>query len=148
MADAAWKIIEEVEAMGGMTKAVDSGWAKLKIEAAPPKSRPASTRARTSSWASTSTSWQEGRPDRHPGCGQRQGARRPDRAPAADPRQPRRRAKVQQALALDALTASRKGHGNLLDLSIKAMRLRATVGEVSATRWKKSLAATAPIRKR
>jgi methylmalonyl-CoA mutase len=34
MADAAWKIIEEVEAMGGMVKAVDSGWAKLKIEAA------------------------------------------------------------------------------------------------------------------
>ena len=34
MADAAWKIIEEVEAMGGMTQAVDSGWAKLKIEAA------------------------------------------------------------------------------------------------------------------
>jgi methylmalonyl-CoA mutase len=34
MADKAWAIIEEVEAMGGMTKAVDSGWAKLKIEAA------------------------------------------------------------------------------------------------------------------
>ena len=33
MADQAWAIIEEVEAMGGMTKAVDSGWAKLKIEA-------------------------------------------------------------------------------------------------------------------
>ena len=33
MADAAWAIIEEVEAMGGMTKAVQSGWAKLKIEA-------------------------------------------------------------------------------------------------------------------
>ena len=33
MADAAWTIIEEVEAMGGMTKAVQSGWAKLKIEA-------------------------------------------------------------------------------------------------------------------
>src|SRR5258706_13541910 len=33
MADAAWKIIEEVDAMGGMTKAVESGWAKLKIEA-------------------------------------------------------------------------------------------------------------------
>src|SRR3954469_16062837 len=28
MADAAWKIIEEVEALGGMTRAVDSGWAK------------------------------------------------------------------------------------------------------------------------
>src|SRR5688572_12129333 len=33
MADKAWEIIEEVEAMGGMTQAVDSGWAKLKIEA-------------------------------------------------------------------------------------------------------------------
>jgi hypothetical protein len=57
MADKAWAIIEEVEAMGGMTKAVDSGWAKLKIEAAPPRSRRASTPARTSSSASTSTSW-------------------------------------------------------------------------------------------
>ena len=34
MADKAWEIIEEVEAMGGMTRAVESGWAKLKIEAA------------------------------------------------------------------------------------------------------------------
>src|SRR3982750_1460353 len=33
LADAAWKIIEEIESMGGMTKAVQSGWAKLKIEA-------------------------------------------------------------------------------------------------------------------
>src|SRR4249919_3090214 len=33
MADKAWAIIEEVDAMGGMTQAVDSGWAKLKIEA-------------------------------------------------------------------------------------------------------------------
>ncbi|MEO7246633.1 MAG: methylmalonyl-CoA mutase, partial [Rubrivivax sp.] len=33
MADAAWTIIEEVDALGGMTRAVDSGWAKLKIEA-------------------------------------------------------------------------------------------------------------------
>jgi len=47
MADKAWAIIEEVDAMGGMTKAVDSGWAKLKIEAAAAENRPASTRART-----------------------------------------------------------------------------------------------------
>ncbi len=39
-------------------------------------------------------------------------------------------AKVQQAL--DALTtAAETGEGNLLDLTIQAMRLRATVGEVS-----------------
>src|ERR1700761_7312993 len=33
MAEAAWAIIEEVESLGGMTRAVQSGWAKLKIEA-------------------------------------------------------------------------------------------------------------------
>ena len=44
MADKAWAIIEEVEAMGGMTRAVDSGWAKLKIEASAARSRPASIR--------------------------------------------------------------------------------------------------------
>ncbi len=33
MADKAWEIIEEVEKIGGMTKAVQSGWAKLRIEA-------------------------------------------------------------------------------------------------------------------
>src|ERR687898_783882 len=32
MADAAWKIIEEVESLGGMTKAVASGMPKLRIE--------------------------------------------------------------------------------------------------------------------
>src|SRR6478735_2998901 len=34
LADAAWKLIEEVEALGGMTKAVESGMPKLRIEEA------------------------------------------------------------------------------------------------------------------
>jgi methylmalonyl-CoA mutase len=34
MVDKAWSIIEEVKAQGGMTKCVDSGWAKLRIESA------------------------------------------------------------------------------------------------------------------
>ena len=33
MADEATRIMEEVEALGGMTRAVESGWAKLRIEA-------------------------------------------------------------------------------------------------------------------
>ncbi|HEX7436213.1 MAG TPA: methylmalonyl-CoA mutase, partial [Caldimonas sp.] len=33
MADKAWEIIQEVDAMGGMVEAVQSGWAKLRIEA-------------------------------------------------------------------------------------------------------------------
>ena len=32
LADAAMEIIEEVEALGGMTKAIESGMAKLRIE--------------------------------------------------------------------------------------------------------------------
>src|SRR5947209_8159485 len=32
MADKAWAILEEVEGMGGMTRAVESGWAKMRIE--------------------------------------------------------------------------------------------------------------------
>jgi methylmalonyl-CoA mutase len=48
MAEKAWSIIEEVEGQGGMTRAVASGWAKLKIEAAAAeRSRRASTRAGT-----------------------------------------------------------------------------------------------------
>jgi len=34
LADAALQIIEEVEALGGMTKAIESGMAKLRIEEA------------------------------------------------------------------------------------------------------------------
>jgi methylmalonyl-CoA mutase N-terminal domain/subunit len=34
LAEEAWKLIQEVEALGGMTKAVESGMPKLKIEEA------------------------------------------------------------------------------------------------------------------
>ena len=43
-------------------------------------------------------------------------------------------------------SAAENGEGNLLDLSIKAIRLRATVGEVSDA-LEKFTGATAPIRK-
>ena len=32
MVDKAWALIEEIESMGGMVKAVESGWAKMKVE--------------------------------------------------------------------------------------------------------------------
>jgi methylmalonyl-CoA mutase len=129
MADKAWAIIEEVEAMGGMTKAVDSGWAKLKIEAAA-----AEKQARIDSGkdvivgvnkyklakedpidilAIDNVKVRDGQIDR-----------------LKKIRASRDTAKVQAAL--DALTASAEsGQGNLLELSIQAIRLRATVGEVS-----------------
>jgi methylmalonyl-CoA mutase len=47
MADKAWALIEEIEAMGGMTKAVESGWAKMKVEECAADKQAASTPART-----------------------------------------------------------------------------------------------------
>jgi methylmalonyl-CoA mutase len=129
MADKAWAIIEEVEAMGGMTKAVDSGWAKLKIEAAA-----AEKQARIDSGKDVIV-----------GVNKYKLAKEDpidilaiDNVKVRDGqierlkkiRATRDSAKVQAAL--DALTASAEsGQGNLLDLSIQAIRLRATVGEVS-----------------
>jgi methylmalonyl-CoA mutase len=129
MAEAAWKIIEEVDAMGGMTKAVDSGWAKLKIEASA-----AAKQARIDSGADVIVGVNKYKPskvdefdilevDNH-------AVRDTQIARLQAVRAKRDAAQVQAAL--DALTAcAERGDGNLLDLSIKAIRLRATVGEVS-----------------
>ncbi len=129
MADAAWKIIEEVDAMGGMTKAVDSGWAKLKIEAAA-----AQKQARIDSGKDVIVGVNKYRLDKEDPIEilevDNHKVRDQQIARLADIRA-RRDAKAVQA-ALDALTAAAdSGLGNLLDLSIKAIRLRATVGEVS-----------------
>lgn len=129
MADAAWTIIEEVEAMGGMTKAVDSGWAKLKIEAAA-----ADKQARIDSgqdvivgvnkYKLKSEDVVEARDIDNVAVRESQVAR------LKEIRSKRDVALVDAALA--AITfAAESGTGNLLDLSIQAVRLRATVGEVS-----------------
>lgn len=129
MADAAWTIIEEVEAMGGMTKAVDSGWAKLKIEAAA-----ADKQARIDSGRDVIVGvnkYKLKEEDTHDilqidNVKVRDG----QVAKLKAVREKRDSAAVQQAL--EALTAAAEsGGGNLLDLSIQAVRLRATVGEIS-----------------
>ncbi|WP_422015404.1 methylmalonyl-CoA mutase [Roseateles sp.] len=129
MADKAWEIIEEVNAQGGMIKAVDSGWAKLKIEASA-----AEKQARIDSGQDVIVGVNKYRLDKEDAIDildvdnvkVRDGQiERLNRIKAT-----RDTAAVQAALA--ALTqAAETGEGNLLDLSIKAMRLRATVGEVS-----------------
>ncbi|HKW82219.1 MAG TPA: methylmalonyl-CoA mutase, partial [Burkholderiaceae bacterium] len=129
MADAAWKIIEEVDAMGGMVKAVASGWAKLKIEASA-----AEKQARIDSGRDVIVGVNKYRPakedpieilaiDNH-------AVRENQLARLKTLRATRDGAHVQAAL--EALTAcAESGQGNLLDLSIQAIRARATVGEVS-----------------
>ena len=129
MADAAWAIIEEVEAMGGMVKAVDSGWAKLKIEAAA-----ADKQARIDSGQDVIVGVNKYKLKTEDVIE----ARDIDNVAVRDSQIARLnaiRSKRDVALvnaALSAITsAAESNSGNLLDLSIQAIRLRATVGEVS-----------------
>jgi len=128
MADAAWKIIEEVDAMGGMVKAVDSGWAKLKIEAAA-----AEKQARIDSGQDVIVGVNKYKLKTEDAIEARDidnvAVREGQIARLKLVRAGRDQAAVQAAL--DALTFAAGHEGNLLELSIAAMRLRATVGEVS-----------------
>jgi methylmalonyl-CoA mutase len=129
MADKAWALIEEVEAMGGMTKAVDSGWAKLKIEASA-----AEKQARIDSGKDVIVGVNKYKLEKEDPVEFRDidnhAVRESQIERLKQIRATRDAAKVQAAL--DALTeCAKSGQGNLLDLSIQAIRLRATVGEVS-----------------
>jgi methylmalonyl-CoA mutase len=129
MADRAWAIIEEVESVGGMTRAVQSGWAKLRIEACA-----AEKQARIDRGEDVIVGVNKYKLDEEPPIP----IREIDNS-AVRETQLRRLAEVKSrrdpaavAATLAALTeAARSGNGNLLDLSIKASRARATVGEIS-----------------
>jgi methylmalonyl-CoA mutase len=129
MADTAWALIEEIEEMGGMTKAVESGWAKMKVEECA-----AEKQARIDSGKDVIVGVNKYKLakedpieildiDNH-------AVREAQVARINSIRASRDQAAVDAALS--ALTSCAKtGEGNLLDLAINAIRLRATVGEVS-----------------
>ena len=130
VADKAWEIIEEIEALGGMRSAVESGWAKLRIEAAATEKQARIDSGKDvvvgvnkyQSGASEAVQTRE-IDNRAVLAGQVEGLARLRRS--------RDSAAVDAALA--ALThAARDETANLLELSIQACRVRATVGEISA----------------
>ncbi len=129
MADQAWKIIEEVQTMGGMTKAVGSGWAKLKIEAAA-----ADKQARIDSGQDVIVGVNKYKLATE----EMVEAREIDNISVRESQIKRlKNIKSQRDShavlgALEALTlAAQQNTGNLLALTVNAIRLRATVGEVS-----------------
>jgi methylmalonyl-CoA mutase len=129
MSEAAWAIIEEVERMGGMTRAVESGWAKLQIEKCA-----AEKQARIDTGQDVIVGMNKYRlADEAPMDARvvdNHAVREAQVARLGQVRATRDAAAVTAALA--ALTAAaRDGGGNLLDLAIKATRLRATGGEIS-----------------
>ena len=129
MADKAWAIIEEIEGVGGMTKAVQSGWAKLKVEACA-----AEKQARIDRGEDVIVGVNKYQLDEQAPVQTREidnTAVRESQLKRLESVKTKRDPKA-VAAALAALTdAARSGQGNLLGLAIDAVRARATVGEVS-----------------
>jgi len=129
MADKAWEIIQEVDAMGGMTKAVESGWAKLKIEASA-----AEKQAKIDSGSDVIVGVNKYKLEKEDLVDvlmiDNDRVREGQVALLKEIKAKRNTQKVEAAL--EAITkAAEDNTGNLLELAVNAMRLRATVGEVS-----------------
>ena len=124
------KLIAEVEALGGMTKAVESGMPKLRIEEA--AARHQARVDRVEEVIVGVNKYRSGRTDAVEVLDiDNSKVRDQQIARLAAIRATRDAARVQACL--DALTrAARDGSGNLLELAVAAMRARATVGEVSS----------------
>jgi len=129
LCDEAWKLIEEVDALGGMTKAVASGMPKLRIEEAAARRQAAVDRGEA-----VVVGVNKFRLDEQAEIDimdvDNVAVRKSQIARLAKIRTSRNEnacADALQALELGA----KSGEGNLLELAIEAARARATVGEIS-----------------
>jgi methylmalonyl-CoA mutase len=128
LAEEAWKLIEEVEAMGGMTKAVASGMPKLRIEESA-----ARRQAMIDRGDEVIVGVNKYRKDKEDPIDIRDidngAVREAQVARLASVRASRDEARCQAALA--ELTRRASEGGNLLDAAVEAARARASVGEIS-----------------
>ena len=128
LASHAWAIIEEVEALGGMTKAVESGMPKLRIEEAA-----ARRQAAVDKGEAVTVGVNKYRLENEDPIESREidntAVRAAQIARLAQVRANRDEALCREALA--RLTQGARGDANLLELAIEATRARATVGEIS-----------------
>jgi methylmalonyl-CoA mutase len=130
LARKAWGHIEEVEALGGMTKAIEAGIPKLRIEEAAAK-----TQARIDAGVQSVIGVNKYQPTDEAPIDVLKVDNTAVRTMQLDKlkrlRAERDPGKLQEAL--DALTrAADGGNGNLLELAIDAARAKATVGEISS----------------
>ncbi len=125
----AWTLISEVEELGGMTKAIESGLPKMRIEEAA-----ARRQARIDSGRETIVGVNQYRREEEEPIDLREvdnvEVRRKQLIRLDELKRARDGAAVRDAL--DALTrCAGSGQGNLLDLAVDAARKRATLGEIS-----------------
>jgi methylmalonyl-CoA mutase len=129
IAHKAWKLIEEVESLGGMAKAIESGIPKMRIEEAA-----ARTQAKIDSGAQIIVGTNKYRLEKEDPLEilevDNTAVRDSQIRRLAELKSSRNDAEVQKAL--DAITqAAASGEGNLLELAVDAASKRATLGEIS-----------------
>ena len=129
LAQKAWQLIEEVEKLGGMAKAIQTGLPKMRIEEASARKQ-----ARIDSLKDTLVGVNKYKLD----CQDPIDILEVDNTSVRESQILRlkqlkeQRNKEEVEKALDAITdAVRSGNGNLLELSVDAAKKRATLGEIS-----------------
>ncbi|GAA4325200.1 methylmalonyl-CoA mutase [Pontixanthobacter gangjinensis] len=129
IAQKAWKLIEEVEELGGMTKAIEAGIPKMRIEEAAAKKQ-----ARIDSETDVIVGVNKYRLDKEEELVtlevDNQTVRRQQLARLEKIRAERNEEKVQQTLD-NLRKAAKDENGNLLALAVDAARERASLGEIS-----------------
>ncbi|MFT5592592.1 MAG: methylmalonyl-CoA mutase [Oceanicoccus sp.] len=129
LADRAWELIEEIEEKGGMAKAIEQGLPKLRIEESAAKKQARIDRGEDVI-VGVNKHQLENEDDLDILEVDNVAVRDSQIKRLKSIRASRDTAAVEQALA-NITAAAKSGQGNLLDLSVKAARLRATVGEIS-----------------
>jgi methylmalonyl-CoA mutase len=129
LADKAWKLIEEVEELGGMSKAVETGIPKMRIEEAAARKQ-----GRIDSGRDTIVGVNKYRLEKEDPLEilevDNTAVRESQIKRLQKLRAERNNAEVQAALV--AITeAARSGKGNLLELAVDAAQKRASLGEIS-----------------
>ncbi len=129
IADKAWKLMEEVEELGGMTKAIEKGIPKMRIEEAAAKKQAKIDSGQDIIVGVNEYQLQEEDP-LHILEVDNEAVRQSQIDRLQQVKAKRDATKV--TTSLHALTECAKtGNGNLLDLAVKAARNRATLGEIS-----------------
>ncbi len=130
LVERAWKLIQEVEELGGMTKAIEIGLPKMRIEEAAARKQ-----ARIDAGKDTIVGVNKYQTEEETKIDllevDNAAVRNAQIARLAQLKKERNSEEV--AKALDEITqCAATGKGNLLDLAVKAARVKATLGEISS----------------
>ncbi|WP_298999976.1 methylmalonyl-CoA mutase [uncultured Tenacibaculum sp.] len=129
IANKAWKLIQEVEELGGMTKAIEKGIPKMRIEEAAAKKQAKIDSGQDVIVGVNKYQLAEEDP-LHILEVDNEAVRQSQINRLNDLKSKRNQTEVDKALN-DLTECAKSGDGNLLDLAVKAARNRATLGEIS-----------------